>query len=159
MVNEAVEGDATSQPESQAAPARQRLLLVTGMLGAGKTTALRVLEDLGWEIVDNFPIRMLEAMIDIAPDGPGADRPPLAIGFDSRAWANGARSNLPPCSWTARATNWSVATTRPVDATSWRETRRFPPVSAPSASFSHLSAAGPTSLSIRQSTPRTIFNA
>ncbi len=84
MVNEAVEGDATSQPESQAAPARQRLLLVTGMLGAGKTTALRVLEDLGWEIVDNFPIRMLEAMIDIAPDGPGADRPPLAIGFDSR---------------------------------------------------------------------------
>ena len=33
---------------------KQRVLLVTGMLGAGKTTALRVLEDLGWEIVDNF---------------------------------------------------------------------------------------------------------
>ena len=28
---------------------RQRILLVTGMLGAGKTTALRELEDLGWE--------------------------------------------------------------------------------------------------------------
>ncbi|GLK45310.1 MULTISPECIES: RNase adapter RapZ [Novosphingobium] len=59
----------------------QRLLLVTGMLGAGKTTALRVLEDLGWEIVDNFPVRMLEALIDGAPEG---DPTPLAIGFDSR---------------------------------------------------------------------------
>ncbi|MFC0203040.1 RNase adapter RapZ [Novosphingobium soli] len=62
-------------------PKRQSLLLVTGMLGAGKTTALRVLEDLGWEIVDNFPIRMLEAMIDPASD---RDPTPLAIGFDSR---------------------------------------------------------------------------
>ena len=31
-----------------AAPPKQRLMLVTGMLGAGKTTALRALEDLGW---------------------------------------------------------------------------------------------------------------
>ena len=31
------------------APTRQRVLLVTGMLGAGKSTALRELEDLGWE--------------------------------------------------------------------------------------------------------------
>jgi UPF0042 nucleotide-binding protein len=67
-----------------AAPARQRVLLVTGMLGAGKTTALRVLEDLGWEIVDNFPIRMLDALIDSAPEGSGSDPTPLAIGFDSR---------------------------------------------------------------------------
>lgn len=64
--------------------ARQRVLLVTGMLGAGKTTALRVLEDLGWEIVDNFPIRMLDALIDIAPESDGAEPPLLAIGFDSR---------------------------------------------------------------------------
>lgn len=59
----------------------QRVLLVTGMLGAGKTTALRVLEDLGWEIIDNFPVRMLDALVDGAPEG---DRTPLAIGFDSR---------------------------------------------------------------------------
>lgn len=62
-------------------PKRQRVLLVTGMLGAGKTTALRVLEDLGWEIVDNFPIRMLDALIDGTPED---DPAPLAIGFDSR---------------------------------------------------------------------------
>ena len=61
---------------------RQRVLLVTGLLGAGKSTALRVLEDLGWEAIDNFPIRLLERLIDTPPeDGLAA---PLAIGFDSR---------------------------------------------------------------------------
>jgi UPF0042 nucleotide-binding protein len=59
----------------------QRILLVTGLLGAGKTTALRVLEDLGWETVDNFPIRLLGRLLD----QPSGDiRAPLAIGFDSR---------------------------------------------------------------------------
>lgn len=57
-------------------------MLVTGVLGAGKTTALRVLEDLGWEAIDNFPIRLLEGLID-NPDF-GAHSAPLAIGFDSR---------------------------------------------------------------------------
>lgn len=64
--------------------ARQRVLLVTGLLGAGKSTALKALEDLGWETIDNFPIRLLDRMIYSA-DGPSPDmRPPLAIGFDSR---------------------------------------------------------------------------
>lgn len=63
---------------------RQRILLVTGMLGAGKTTALRELEDLGWEAIDNFPIRLLDRMIAVDDDVPGAIKAPLAIGFDSR---------------------------------------------------------------------------
>ena len=61
---------------------RQHILLVTGLSGAGKTTALRVLEDLGWEAIDNFPIRLLARLI-LRPDQEGP-RPPLAIGFDSR---------------------------------------------------------------------------
>ena len=66
------------------ASARQRLLLVTGLLGAGKSTALKVLEDLGWEVIDNFPIRLLGRLIDNT-DGPASElRAPLAIGFDSR---------------------------------------------------------------------------
>ncbi|SFG13563.1 UPF0042 nucleotide-binding protein [Novosphingobium sp. CF614] len=65
-------------------PGKQRVLLVTGMLGAGKTTALRVLEDLGWEIVDNFPIRLLDGLIESAPESGREARTPLAIGFDSR---------------------------------------------------------------------------
>ena len=57
----------------------QRILLVTGMLGAGKSTALRELEDLGWESIDNFPIRLLDRLV-------GRDNEPfsLAIGFDCR---------------------------------------------------------------------------
>ena len=65
---------ATDSPE----PPR-RLLLLTGMLGAGKTTALRELEDLGWEAIDNLPIRLLDRLLE--GDGAGES---LAIGFDSR---------------------------------------------------------------------------
>ncbi len=64
-------------------PLRQRVVLVTGLSGAGKTTALRVLEDLGWEAIDNFPIRLLERLVG-AETARGEPRPPLAIGFDSR---------------------------------------------------------------------------
>ncbi len=71
--------------------AKQRVLLVTGLLGAGKSTALNVLEDLGWETIDNFPIRLLDRLID-GPDAPASDaRAPLAIGFDSRTRGFDAR--------------------------------------------------------------------
>ena len=63
---------------------RQRILLVTGLLGAGKTTALKVLEDLGWETIDNFPIRLLPRLIDSPASTPSDTPAPLAIGFDSR---------------------------------------------------------------------------
>jgi UPF0042 nucleotide-binding protein len=65
--------------ETESADSRQHILLVTGMLGAGKSTALRELEDLGWEAIDNFPIRLLQRLIE----GETAQHP-LAIGFDSR---------------------------------------------------------------------------
>lgn len=70
--------------EADQTSTRQRVLLVTGLLGAGKTTALKVLEDLGWETIDNFPIRLLDRLID-NPDAPRSElRAPLAIGFDAR---------------------------------------------------------------------------
>ena len=73
----------SSLPDAPAGT-RQRVLLVTGMLGAGKTTALRVLEDLGWEIIDNFPIRLLEGLLEHPQDDATGIAAPLAIGFDSR---------------------------------------------------------------------------
>ncbi|MGX7951972.1 RNase adapter RapZ [Tsuneonella sp. HG249] len=69
--------------DSPAPEHRQRVMLVTGLSGAGKTTALNVLEDLGWEALDNFPIRLLERLVATEP-GQDEPRPPLAIGFDSR---------------------------------------------------------------------------
>ena len=41
----------------------RRVLLVTGMSGAGKLTVLRTLEDLGWEVVDNLPLNLLRRML------------------------------------------------------------------------------------------------
>lgn len=63
----------------------QKILLITGVSGAGKTTALKTLEDLGWETVDNFPIKLAGQLLKIpasgAENGPNT---PLALGFDSR---------------------------------------------------------------------------
>jgi UPF0042 nucleotide-binding protein len=68
-----------------AGPAPQRILLVTGLSGAGKSTALRTLEDLGWEVVDNLPLSLLEDLLE-TPLGKGnrKRRRPLALGVDSR---------------------------------------------------------------------------
>lgn len=62
----------------------KRILLVTGLSGAGKTTVLKTLEDLGWEVVDNLPLSLLNPLL-AAPLPAGAERErPLAIGLDSR---------------------------------------------------------------------------
>lgn len=60
------------------------ILLVSGMSGAGKSTALRTLEDLGWEVVDNLPLMLLERLMDAPPPEDGGRDRPLAIGIDSR---------------------------------------------------------------------------
>jgi RNase adapter protein RapZ len=40
-------------------PRKPRLLLVTGLSGAGKSTVLDALEDMGWDTVDNLPADLL----------------------------------------------------------------------------------------------------
>ena len=62
-----------------------RVLLVTGLSGAGKSTVLKTLEDLGWEAVDNFPIRLARPLLALPPaEGQAPDNTPLALGFDTR---------------------------------------------------------------------------
>jgi UPF0042 nucleotide-binding protein len=69
----------------KAGPAPKRLLLVTGLSGAGKSTALRTLEDIGWEVVDNLPLSLLEHLLSTPlAKGSARRRRPLAIGIDSR---------------------------------------------------------------------------
>src|SRR3546814_7281865 len=65
-----------------------RILLITGMSGAGKSTALKTLEDLGWETDDNLPLSLLDRLL-ATPGGRSsdADARPLAIGIDSRTRA------------------------------------------------------------------------
>ncbi|MFC7537035.1 RNase adapter RapZ [Sphingomonas sp. GCM10030256] len=60
-----------------------RLLLVTGMSGAGKSTVLDALEDMGWDTVDNLPTALLQAFVH------GSDRERqaanVAVGMDARS--------------------------------------------------------------------------
>jgi UPF0042 nucleotide-binding protein len=56
----------------------RRVVLVTGLSGAGKGSALHVLEDLGYEAVDNPPLHVMEDLI-------GRGDRPMAIGVDARS--------------------------------------------------------------------------
>ncbi|NQU60709.1 MAG: RNase adapter RapZ [Rhodospirillales bacterium] len=56
-----------------------QLLLVTGVSGAGKSSALKVLEDLGYEAVDNLPVSLIGRLVT-----PGDFPHPIAIGVDIR---------------------------------------------------------------------------
>jgi UPF0042 nucleotide-binding protein len=64
---------------------RKTILLVTGMSGAGKSTVLKTLEDLGWEVVDNLPLLLLDRLLDAPlPEGSPDASQPLAIGIGAR---------------------------------------------------------------------------
>ena len=57
-----------------------RTVLVTGPSGAGRSTAINVLEDLGFEAIDNLPLRLLPRLMEHATQ----DGRPMALGIDAR---------------------------------------------------------------------------
>ncbi len=59
---------------------RPRLVIVSGLSGAGRTTVVKALEDLGFYCVDNLPVALLEPFLELF--GEGSDR--LAVGIDIR---------------------------------------------------------------------------
>ena len=59
-----------------------RLLLVTGMSGAGKSTVLDALEDMGWDVVDNLPADLLSGFVH---SGSECRTVPAAVGMDVRS--------------------------------------------------------------------------
>lgn len=56
-----------------------KLVLVTGPSGAGRSTAINALEDLGYEVIDNLPLNLLPRVVD-----PATMSKPLAVGLDTR---------------------------------------------------------------------------
>lgn len=58
---------------------QRRIVLVTGPSGAGRSSALNVLEDAGFEAIDNLPLRLLPALLS----SPEQDHP-MALGIDAR---------------------------------------------------------------------------
>ena len=67
-------------PDGPAAPraAASELVLVTGPSGAGRTTAIRALEDVGYETIDNIPFSLVDRLVE------GGARGPVALGIDVR---------------------------------------------------------------------------
>lgn len=59
------------------------VLIVTGMSGAGRTTAANALEDMGWYVVDNLPPQMLRPLLEISEAAAGA-LPKVAAVVDVR---------------------------------------------------------------------------
>lgn len=59
--------------------AQQRIVLVTGPSGAGRTTAIRTMEDLGFEAIDNLPLRLLPRLLEDPPLGRD-----MVLGLDVR---------------------------------------------------------------------------
>lgn len=62
-----------------------KLYLITGLSGAGKSSALKVLEDLDYEAIDNLPVSLMPNVVDMMlKDMAGGRRPALALGIDAR---------------------------------------------------------------------------
>ena len=61
-----------------------RLLILTGMSGAGKSTARKMLEDMGYYCVDNLPIQLLKSFVDLS-DRQEFKRQRVVVGIDIRS--------------------------------------------------------------------------
>lgn len=61
-----------------------RFVVVTGMSGGGKSTALRMLEDVGFYCVDNLPVPLIEKFMELIAM-PGSEVSKVALGLDVRA--------------------------------------------------------------------------
>lgn len=61
-----------------------RFVVVTGMSGGGKLTAVRFLEDMGYYCVDNLPVRLIDPFMELV-SAPGSDVDKVVLGLDVRA--------------------------------------------------------------------------
>ncbi len=80
-------------PSTSRAPdeTRRPFVVVTGLSGAGRGTALNVLDDLGYVAVDNVPLALLDDLMRSTGGDSGASAPPLALGIDTRTLGFDAR--------------------------------------------------------------------
>ncbi|MEO7149807.1 MAG: RNase adapter RapZ [Rhodanobacteraceae bacterium] len=66
-------------------PLRTRVIVLSGLSGAGKTVALRAFEDLGYYCVDNLPTVLLPALVTALTGGERAPMARIAVGVDVRS--------------------------------------------------------------------------
>ena len=61
-----------------------KFVIITGMSGAGKSTALKMMEDIGFYCVDNLPIPLLEKFVELS-ELQNAELQKVALGIDARS--------------------------------------------------------------------------
>jgi UPF0042 nucleotide-binding protein len=71
--------DANSDPQPTV-----RLLLITGLSGAGRTSSLKALEDVGYEAIDNLPLSLISRLLHPLTQPGGGDSHAIAIAVDFR---------------------------------------------------------------------------
>ena len=62
-----------------------KFVILTGMSGAGKSTALKMMEDIGFYCVDNLPIPLLEKFVELSDLQQNAELQKVAVGIDIRS--------------------------------------------------------------------------
>lgn len=83
--------NAASTAPAKTHDTRRPFVVVTGLSGAGRATALNVLDDLGYVAVDNVPLPLLDDLMRSTGGEPGEKARPLALGIDTRTFGFDAR--------------------------------------------------------------------
>jgi UPF0042 nucleotide-binding protein len=76
--------ETSTEPSTEPAAGRGELVVVTGMTGAGRSTAAKELEDLGYFVVDNLPPRLVPDVVRLVDQTKGRDQP-VAVVVDVRS--------------------------------------------------------------------------
>ena len=107
-----------------------KLVIVTGMSGAGKTIALKILEDLGFYCVDNLPISLVDRFAELIMESPGDIRN-VALGIDIRSGDELPRLNETLDKWRKENTPYEILFLDASDSIlikRYKETRRKHPL-------------------------------
>ena len=123
-----------------------RLVIVTGMSGAGKTTALKTLEDMGFYCADNLPVLLIEKFAELVMNGQ-SEKQDIALGVDVRSgriWrlssGNGEKTNtrsrscswIPPMKFLSSASRRRDAAIRSQETAAWKRESSWSGRSSPS---------------------------
>ena len=80
---------------SPSVPAALDLVVITGLSGAGRSTAAKCLEDLDWFVVDNLPPSLLDTMVELASRSQGSvDKIAVVVDVRSRGFTSDVREAL-----------------------------------------------------------------